>query len=118
MQITFITPYTDHLNINRAWRRHGTHTYLRPEAKAAKQSVGYACMIANAGKQWQSKKKVFVDIMFYRPDMRSDPANFVKLILDSIKDVIGVGDNWYEHSMRWVKDKNDPRFEITITQED
>ena len=115
MQITFTTPYTDYLNINRAWRRAGTHTYLRPEARATRRAVGTACMIANAGRVWR-KDKLFVAIVFYRSDMRSDPDNFVKEILDSIKDVIGVGDNWYEHSMRWQKVKDNPRFEITVTQ--
>lgn len=118
-QITFSIPYTDYLNINRAWRKSGNHIYLRPEAKLAKKAVGMACMVANAGKVWE-KRKVHVDILFHRPDMRSDPDNFLKLILDSIKDVIGVGDNWYAPSMDWqivlVSAGENPRFEITVTQ--
>jgi len=50
--------------------------------------------------------------------MLGDPINFQKLIVDGIKEIIGVDDNQYEAETKWqmAVDKKKPYIEITVTQ--
>jgi len=120
MQITFTTPYDPALSENIAYGYRGgggKHKYLKTKSKRARETVGWYCKLANnaAGARWQ-KGKIRVTIMVHRPHMRGDPINFQKLIVDGIKLVIGVDDNQYEGHTQWVLDRDNPHFEITVTQ--
>lgn len=53
--------------------------------------------------------------MVYRPDMRSDPANFIDVILDIVKVAINIDDRWYAGSWDWCIDKKNPRVEVSIS---
>lgn len=57
--------------------------------------------------------KIYVDIMVYRPDMRTDPVNFVDMICDAVKRGIGIDDNIY--AGKWDWELVDPPGEIVIT---
>lgn len=62
-----------------------------------------------------SHDKIYIDIMVYRPDMRSDPANFIDVILDIVKVAINIDDRWYAGSWDWCIDKKNPRVEVSIS---
>ena len=64
-----------------------------------------------------SKAKTHVGIMVYRPDMRSDPANFIDSILDIVKTGIGVDDRWFSVSLDWeLAPKPKARIVVTVSQ--
>lgn len=62
------------------------------------------------------KAKVFVNLMVYKPNNRSDSQNFIKPICDAVSAAIGANDNMFEGMWQWSIDKKNPRFVITVTQ--
>jgi len=117
MQITFTTDYNTALSINMAYGYRGKRKYMRPATKAAMDKVGWDCHLANRGRVWNTGK-VRVEILVHRPDMRCDPDNLEKLIVDAIKKIIRVDDTWYEAHTKWqmAADKKRPFIMVTVTQ--
>ena len=62
------------------------------------------------------KRKIYIEIIAFRPHMRGDIANFIKLICDGIKKGCGIDDNYYCGSWDYEIDKTNPRIDITIKQ--
>ena len=65
-----------------------------------------------------AKDKIMLDIMVYKTNMNGDPLNLVDGIADAVKGVIGVDDRYYGMFLDWEIDKENPRIELTIKQED
>ena len=63
-------------------------------------------------------RKVWVDIMIFRPNMRADPINFLDALSDAVKGAISIDDRYFAGSWNWVIDKQNPRIEIIISQEE
>ena len=61
--------------------------------------------------------KTHISLKVYKPNNRSDAANFLDTILDATQIGIGVNDRFFSGSFDWEIDKLNPRFEITISQE-
>ncbi len=113
MKASITIPYNTVLSKNVMWRHAKGRTYLNPATKAEIDAIAWELK----GGAWR-KSKLFVDIMIYRPDMRSDPVNFLDAIIDGIKVATGVDDNLYSGSWDWELDKENPRITITISQEE
>lgn len=60
--------------------------------------------------------KTWVRIMVYRPDMRSDPINFMDVIADGIKVGLGIDDNMFAVVVDWELEKGNPGITIEIEQ--
>lgn len=63
------------------------------------------------------RHKIYVDIMVYRPDMRTDPVNFVDMICDAVKRGIGIDDNIYAGSWDWELVEGKGEIVIVVRQE-
>jgi Holliday junction resolvase RusA-like endonuclease len=61
------------------------------------------------------KGRVNVVLIWFRENMRGDVSNFVNPINDAIRDALDFDDNLFSGIYNWVVDKDNPRFEITIT---
>lgn len=67
---------------------------------------------------WDSERKIKVNIMIYRSNLKADPQNFVDTICDGVKYGINVDDNVYAGSWDWeLVQKGDERIIIAVSQE-
>ncbi len=97
--------------------RNRGHVALRQEAIAYRDMIGWKIKQA-LGTQRVINNKVWIDIFIQKPNQKGDAVNFVDLICDSIKRVIGVDDRWYSlRRVDWEIAKHDPRIFIGIGQE-
>jgi len=108
-------PYNTILSKNRMWRHGRGRTYINPATKA---EIGAIAMMLKAKRIHWNIGKLFVNVVVYRPDMRADPVNFLDAILDGVKVATGVDDRYYSGSWDWQLDKEKPRIEITVWQEE
>lgn len=111
-------PYVTAFSVNQMYLpKQGGGKYLNPDTKAEQIRICYLLRgeRARLGQVWEDKK-TYVKIIVYRPDMRSDPSNFEKAIVDGIKLGIDVDDRWYEVETQWKLDSEKPRIEITVWQ--
>jgi len=113
MRIKISIPYSAALLKNRMWRHGKGRTYLNPATKKEIEAIGIE--IKSKGVAWE-KRKIWVCIKVYRPDMRADPCNFIDAILDGVKVGTGVDDRYYSGLWDWELDKDNPRIEITVDQ--
>lgn len=111
---TKILPYTSNISKNKKF------AFRRSKVK----SKGYADFQRSVAIAFKSfckqleKRKVWIIIFVYRPNMRADPTNFIEGICDGVKVVCpNVDDNYFSCICDWFLDKTNPRFEITIIQE-
>lgn len=94
------------------------HVELRAEARAFRQMLGLSLKRALAGTK-VVQNKVWLDILIQKPNQRGDAANFVDLICDAVKDVIGVDDRWYSiRFLDWQIVKTAPQIIVGVGQED
>ncbi len=107
-------PYSSDISKNKKFE------YRTSKVKSVKYAR-YQRLVAMTFKQFckqLTKNKVWIFISVYRPDMRSDPTNFIEGILDGIRIVCpNVDDNYFSTICDWHMDKEKPRFEITIIQQ-
>jgi hypothetical protein len=89
--------------------------YLNPTAAREMNSIATQLIANYAGPQWQ-KGKIYVAIIVHRPDLRSDPCNFIDTICDAVKRATGVDDRYYAVRLDWIHDKQEPRIEIAVWQ--
>lgn len=100
-----------------AMRNQG-HVALRSAAAAYRDMIGWRIKEALAGKVIKNNK-IWIDIFIQKPNQRGDAVNFVDLICDAVKRVIGVDDRWYSlRRVDWEIAKDNPRIFIGIGQED
>lgn len=110
-------PYNKELSKNRMWlKKRGGGVYLNLDTVAEQEAI--AVQIQAAQIDWKPKSKLWVRIMVYRPHLLGDPANFVDTILDAVQEGTGVNDRYYSGSWDWIVDKDNPRIEITVEQEE
>jgi len=62
------------------------------------------------------QKKTWVKIMVYRPDMKSDPINFLDVIADGVKAGLGIDDNLFAAVVDWELDPGNPGIVIKVEQ--
>ena len=115
MVVTFSVPYTMSLSKNRMWRHDRGRTHIAKDTKAEMDAIAIELKARSRGHVWE-KRKLWVKLMIYRPDMLADPSNFVDAINDAVKIATGVDDNQYSGSYDWKIDKEKPRIEITVEQ--
>ena len=68
--------------------------------------------------KFKDKKKLWVKIYAYRPDMKSDIQNFEECICDALKKSIGIDDRYYSLVIDWEIVKVKGSILIEIWQED
>jgi len=66
--------------------------------------------------KWKDKAKVYVDIVVFKPNHKSDAINMIDGVCDAIKEVIPVDDRYYGVWCDWEIDKENPRLEIRVWQ--
>ena len=117
MKRTIIIPYNVKLSKNVMWKHiRGGGVYLNPDTKAEIEAIAWE--LKSRGGDWQ-KRKLYVHIMVYRPDMRLDPVNVLDAIIDGVKVATGIDDRYYSGSWDWeLVNEKDKRIEITISQEE
>ena len=69
--------------------------YLRDEAVAARDAIGWELKNALQGRVVQPRRKVWLDLFVQRADLKSDPINVLDAVADAVKGVIGVDDRWF-----------------------
>ena len=115
MVVTISVPYSTALSKNWMYRRHRSKTYIPVNSRAEMDAIAIELKARSRGHAWE-KRKLWVRLMIYRPDMRADPSNFVDAINDAVKIATGVDDRHYSGSYDWEVDRENPRIEITVEQ--
>jgi hypothetical protein len=93
------------------------HVALRERSKAFRDLVGWKLKQALVG-QAIKNNKVWLDIFVQKPNQRGDCVNFVDMICDAVKRVIGVDDRWFSlRRVDWEICKDEPSIFIGIGQE-
>lgn len=91
------------------------HAYDPLKSRAYKQYVSL-----EASKQYQGdligKKPLSVHIAIYRPIVKPDTSNYVKLIEDALTGVIWKDDNCIVDLTASKYYSDDPRIEVTVTE--
>ena len=108
-------PYDTALSKNKKGITRTGRVYTPTATKAAREALSWSLKSRMKGKKFK-EEKLEVKLEIFRPDMRTDPANFLDYVLDGIKEPIGIDDRWYEIVIRWEINKENPRIRITITQ--
>lgn len=122
LSVTIETKYSTFLSKN-LW--HGVNTkskkkiYSNPKTQAEIDAISWELKRVRAQDlAWDGKRKIRVDIMIYRPNLKLDPQNTVDTICDGVKMGIDVDDNVYSGSWDWeLVKKGEERIVITVSQE-
>jgi len=121
LEVTIKTSYNTALSKN-VW--HGINSkskkkiYSNPKTQAEIDAIAWELKSVKAQSlDWDSKRKIRVDVYVYRPNMDADIQNFINPICDGVKDGINVDDNVYVGSWDWeLVDKGEERIIITVSQ--
>jgi len=73
-------------------------------------AVGY-------GWEW-NRERIQVVITAYRPSVRVDAQNLIKVVSDAVEEAIRVNDREFDVAAIGKLDTKNPRIRITLTQED
>lgn len=122
LSVTIETAYNSALSKN-VW--HGVNTkskkkiYSNPKTQAEIDAISWELKRVRAQDlDWDDQRKIRVDIMIYRSNLKLDPQNVVDTICDGVKAGINVDDNIYSGSWDWeLVKKGKERIVITISQE-
>ena len=115
MKGSITVPYSMALSKNVSHGYGHGRVYVSRETKAEMDAISYMLRPKFYGYEW-TDGKIYVRIKVYRPDLRSDPQNFVDTICDAIKAGIGRDDNVYAVSVDWEFDEDNPRIDIEVEQ--
>lgn len=63
-------------------------------------------------------RKTWLRIMVFRPDMASDPINFLDVIADGVKVGLGIDDNLFAAVADWELKPQNPGIVIEVEQDD
>lgn len=119
IQHTF--PYTALLskNLFRAFRKGGFGMYTSNESAQVIDDLGADLtekLLLSRTKFYQNK--VTIAIHVEKPNASSDAINFIDVISDVVKKIIGVDDKWFEvHAVSWTINRDKPAIHLTIAQE-
>lgn len=120
MEIKITTPEMPELSKNEKYffNNKGSKKAIKPDFKKAVDFIFYKInIITNNNKiQFKDKEKVMISFTHYRKGHTSDAHNFTEGVCDAIKGAIGVDDRYFKTIFDYEIDKENPRFEITITQ--
>jgi hypothetical protein len=111
--IEITVPYLPSLSKNKKYAFFGCKA-LNKDHVAAQNIIAYKVKSAMLNMPMPKKEKIKIDIFVSKPNMRSDPANYIDGALDAIKKVIGVDDNYYCGSWDWTVDKLNNYIKIKI----
>lgn len=116
MELKIVIPEMPEISKNDKY--FGRGKIIKPEFRSAVEAIFYKVKITKNKNnvKFIDKKKVTIDFLHYRKKHNSDAHNFIEGICDAIKDAIEVDDRYYKVISDYEIDKENPRFEITITQ--
>ncbi len=113
LQVTM--PWSRSWSKNRMWRinQYG-RVYLTNDALQLRDQLAMLLRAQLQGRR-VAKEKVYVYVFVRRADLRMDPANADDLVLDAVKQAIGVDDRWFAHSNDWEIDRErEPLLTVTV----
>ncbi len=122
IRVTIETKYNANLSKN-SW--HGVNTkskkkiYSNPKTQSEIDAIAWELKSQKAQLLgWDKDRKIYVDVMVYRPDMKADVQNFLNPICDGVKYGINIDDNVYAGSWDWqLVKKGEERIVIDVWQE-
>lgn len=121
-----LAPYAQFtLPLSGKWSKNRTHSLtkdqtgivLRKSAREIKSAVAWSTKLAVRGMAFR-QDKVWLDIMVYKLNMRSDAVNVVDIVCDGIKLGLEIDDRWYAiRQLDWEVVPANPRIVIGIGQQ-
>ena len=120
MQVKVTIPYMPELSKNRGRKRNRYgRIYTDTATKAAMKAVAYYIMSKTPRSSWNPTAALRVDLGVFFKRAGTDPQNFVDYISDAIELGTGINDRYFiPFNVYGEKDAKNPRFEITLTQEE
>ncbi|MCL5117048.1 MAG: hypothetical protein M1272_07860 [Firmicutes bacterium] len=109
--VTLTVPLTSTLSKNAQHEVGKGKVFLKDDAHAARDAIGWELKNALQGRVFQPRRKVWLDIRVQRSDMKSDPINLLDATADAVKDVIRVDDRWFAVArLDWELVRNERPF--------
>lgn len=121
MTVSIEIPYIPELlSKNRLWKVSLTSTSKKIyKTKEVKQFHANLALVLKSRikSSFNPNKKTHVRMMVCRPDMRSDPANFLDAISDIVQAATGIDDRWYAFDIDWeVVKKPNQKIVVRVEQ--
>ena len=89
--------------------------YTLPETSALQTQIAY---LIKAKRPNFVQRKVWVEMVIQKPQLRGDAINYVDRICDAIQKAIGINDSWFSlRKVDWQIIRKDPKIIIGIGQE-
>lgn len=104
------------------WSKNRTHRVYRGRVVSKGGSKVLRSMIAGTvslalGSHRVAHNKLWMLIHVAKPNHLGDAMNVVDLVSDAVQDATGLDDKWYQASLTWSVDPQDPHVEIVLVQE-
>ncbi len=109
--VALTVPLTSTLSKNAQHEVGQGKVFLKEDAQAARDAIGWELKNALQGRVFQPRRKVWLDILVQRANMKSDPINLLDAIADAVKNIIRVDDRWFAVArLDWELVRNERPF--------
>ncbi len=117
--VDFVATYDTYLSKNQRMRFTRRGSTYKPALSQAAEKVLHTEAVNALGRKKFYQNKVYLDITVYKSRTNVDAVNFIDVIADVLKVVIGVDDKFFcIKQLEWELDRKNPRIRIKIYQPD